>query len=248
MDGSGINSNLEVSVSSRMTQLAADLGYVSVNVVSLDATLAPAQSLKRVTQIRMGALPTDGVVAISDDEIIWRPITRLRSLSLPTGQDVGYYVDTNGLVVILTSKAGSLGIRKQRTSLSIQQWANQMTPGSATRLQIGGLSGEDPVRISVLGSETVCKVSGAGVLSAIESGTCAVSAVQGGGSMFMSAIAETKIAEVNLLNQLRETVIKYNTSLSMVALIVLLTMFLIWQFIQTVVQVRLALRTDPGAL
>ena len=248
LNGVSGSSIFEASVSSRMTQVAADLGYVSVRITALDATRAPVQSLQQVTQIRMGGLPVDGVVAISDDEVIWKSIPRLTSLSLTADQQVGYFVDANSSVVILTKKSGSLGIRKQRPPLSIQQWATQMTPGSATRLQVDGQIGEDPVLLSTVDSGIACQVSDVGVLSAIESGLCSVSAVQGGGSMYMSAVAETRVAEVSLLSQIRDTVVEYRTSLSMLTLVILLVMFLLWQFAQTVVQIRQALRTDPDSL
>ena len=66
--------------------------------------------------------------------------------------------------------------------------------------------------------------------------------------MYMSAVAETRIAKVSLISQIRETVVKYRTSLSMLTLAILLTVFLMWQFVQTIIQVRLALRTNPDSL
>ena len=240
--------NVEVNVSSRMTQLAADLGYVSVRIAAMDPIGSSARFVPQITRIQLGELPADGVVAISDDEIVWEAIPRLKSMSLTADQQVGYFVDESGAVVILTTKAGALGIRKQRPVLSIQQWAAQMTPGSATRIEVDGRIGEDPVLLSVSNSGEVCQVSDAGVLSANESGWCSVTAVQGGGSMYMSAVAETRIAKVSLISQIRETVVKYRTSLTMLTLVILLTVFLMWQFVQTIFQVRLALRTNPDSL
>jgi len=231
-----------------MTQLAADLGYVSVRIAALDPIGSSARFIPQITRIQLGELPADGVVAISDDEIVWEAIPQLKSLSLTADQQVGYFVDESGAVVILTTKAGALGIRKQRPVLSIQQWATQMTPGSATRLEVDGQIGEDPVLLSVEDSGEACQVSDAGVLSANESGWCSVTAVQGGGSMYMSAVAETRIAKVSLISQIRETVVEYRTSLSMLTLAILLTVFLMWQFVQTIIQVRLALRTNPDSL
>lgn len=66
--------------------------------------------------------------------------------------------------------------------------------------------------------------------------------------MYMSAVAETRIAKVSLISQIRETVVEYRTSLSMLTLAILLTVFLMWQFVQTIIQVRLALRTNPDSL
>ncbi len=66
--------------------------------------------------------------------------------------------------------------------------------------------------------------------------------------MYMSAVAETRIAKVSLISQIRETVVKYRTSLTMLTLVILLTVFLMWQFVQTIFQVRLALRTNPDSL
>jgi hypothetical protein len=203
---------------------------------------------EQATEIRFGALPVDGVVAMSLDEIVWDELPRLGSKSLAANQQFGYFVDSDGAVTVLTKTTGSFGLRQKRETLSIEQWSDQMTPGSATRLQIKGDIGEDPVKIIVGDTGSVCQVSDVGVLSAVSSGFCYVTAVQGGGSMYMSSVAETRITEVSLLGQIRNAVVEYHTSISMLLLVILLALFLVWQFIQTVIQIRIALRTDPSTL
>ena len=203
---------------------------------------------EQATEIRFGALPVDGVVAMSLDEIVWDELPRLGSKSLAANQQFGYFVDSDGAVTVLTKTTGSFGLRQKRETLSIEQWTDQMTPGSATRLKIEGDIGEDPVKIIVGDTGSVCQVSDVGVLSAVGSGFCYVTAVQGGGSMYMSSVAETRVTEVSLLGQIRNAVVEYRTSFSMLLLVILLALFLVWQFIQTVIQIRIALRTDPSTL
>ena len=203
---------------------------------------------EQATEIRFGSLPVDGVVAMSADEVVWDEMPRLGSKSLAANQQFGYFVDSDGAVTVLTKTTGSFGLRQKRESLRIEQWSAQMTPGSATRLKIEGDIGEDPVKVIVGDSGSVCQVSDVGVLSAVGSGFCYVTAVQGGGSMYMSSVAETRVTEVSLLGQIRNAVVEYRTSFSMLLLVILLALFLVWQFIQTVIQIRIALRTDPSTL
>ena len=203
---------------------------------------------ERATEIRFGLLPANGIVAMSSDEIVWDELPRLVSKSLSADQQVGYFVDSDAAVTILTKRTGSFGIRQKRESLSIEQWSAQMTPGSATKLQIEGDVGEDQIEIIVGDSGSVCQVSSVGILTAVGSGVCYVTAIQGGGSMYMSSVAETRMTEVSLLGQIRDVVVEYHTSLSMLALVILLALILLWQFFQTVMQIRMALRTDPGTL
>ena len=187
-------------------------------------------------------------MATSSDEITWAAIPRLSSKSLAPGQQFGYLIDLDGSVAVLTKTTGAFGIRQKRPSLNIDQWVDQMTPGSATRLQFDGEIGEDPVKLIVGDTGAVCHVSNVGVLRALEAGSCYVTATQGGGSMYMSAVAETRVIEVSLLGQIRNAVVEYRTSFSMLLLVILLALFLVWQFIQTVIQIRIALRTDPSTL
>ena len=275
----------ELRVSERMTELAADLGFVTVRLVPLALAdisstqttkttgvrflvplidigkTAPAHEIEwdsvtslnsttfgQVNVIRFGELPINGVVAMSSDEIVWDEMPRLSSKSLAADQQFGYFLDSAGAVTVLTKTTGSFGLRQRRENLSIKQWSDQMTPGSATRLQIEGDIGEDEVKIIVGDTGSVCQVSEFGVLSAVSSGFCYVSAVQGGGSMYMSAVSETRIAEVGLLKRIQNEVIEYRTSISMLLLVILLALFLLWQFIQTAKQIRIALRTDPNTI
>jgi hypothetical protein len=198
--------------------------------------------------IRFGELPINGVVAMSSDEIMWDEMPRLSSQSLAADQQFGYFVDSTGAVTVLTKTTGSFGLRQRRESLGIQHWSDQMTPGSASRLQIEGGTGEDEVKIVVGDTGSVCQVSDVGVLSAVGSGFCYVTAVQGGGSMYMSAVSETRVTEVSLLRQIQNAVVKYHTSVSMLLLVILLALFLVWQFVLTAIQIRLALRTDPSTI
>jgi len=275
----------ELTVSDRMTKIAADLGFVTVRLVAVSpaqdsvertteitkvrflvplievgeiastkenlwdsVTHLKSKVFERATEIRFGLLPANGIVAMSSDEIVWDELPRLVSKSLSADQQVGYFVDSDAAVTILTKRTGSFGIRQKRESLSIEQWSAQMTPGSATKLQIEGDVGEDQIEIIVGDSGSVCQVSSVGILTAVGSGVCYVTAIQGGGSMYMSSVAETRMTEVSLLGQIRDVVVEYHTSLSMLALVILLALILLWQFFQTVMQIRMALRTDPGTL
>ena len=237
----------------RVSYLVPSAGNIAA--LSADEFLEATKSRKsnsptftHATEIRFNALPINGIVATSSDEIFWDALPRLSSKSLAADQQFGYFIDSDGSVVVLTKTTGAFGIRQKRPTLNIERWADQVTPGSATRLQFAGEIGEDPVKVIVGDSGSVCQISNVGVLSAVGSGLCYVTAVQGGGSMYMSSVTETQVTEVSLLGQLQGAIVEYRTSVSMLILVILLSLFLIWQLIQTVLQIRLALRTDPSAL
>lgn len=239
---------LDLTLASRVSQQAIDLGYVSVRLDATDSAGNPVEEFSRPVQVRLQRLPGDGVVAMSSDEFEWQSIARLAAPYLANGQTAGYFVDADGSVVVLTTKTGLVGIRKQRSALAIDDLWAEMTPGSATKLSVTGQIGDDRVILTVSGSGSACLVSNTGVVRAVSGGVCKISAVQGGGSMYMSASAPVATTSVSFIDKLQETVIRYRTSIAMVLLVIFLVAFLLWQMGQTVVDVRRALHTDPEAL
>lgn len=239
--------DLSLRLASAVDQTAIDLGYVSVQV-ALNDILASEAAFGVPVSVRLPSLPSDGVVATSADDVMWQRIPLLSSRELGYGQTLGYFIDSDRSVIVLTTRPVTVGIRKQRPQLEILGVRPTVTPRSANKLDVAGQAGESPIILTVNGSEGSCAVSRSGVFMALDGGECRISAVQGGGTMYMSAESDSVVSLIQNVEVVRSAITRYRTSVMMVLLMVGLGIFLLWQVTQTFVDVRRALRTDPEKL
>lgn len=180
-----------------VNEFGVDVGYITA---SLTATLPSGEkvtSLDAPIEIRLPkARPEDGVVAWSQDDITWRPIRQLLVRELPAGVVDGYFVETNGTIIVLSRHLTSFGIRKPQAPLKLSVARFDIVSGSVSRAVTEGGTSEDPIRFQTMSDPSVCAVTETGLIYGLSAGTCTVTAKRGGGSIYMDTSSPIVNAKV----------------------------------------------------
>ena len=157
-------------------------GLISIKIEILDSFGAVIPQINALLTIRFSNAAGETVVASSPDGFIWTPIPLMESgrTTLNPGERDGYYLDSNGKVVVVTSHLTFFGFKKpQTTKLALNISAPKPIKGYLARVSSIGGSGVGFVRFLSL-TTPVCSVSESGELIFNSTGPCKITAVKGG--------------------------------------------------------------------
>ena len=181
----------DMSMNSRSQQETIDEGYVTINVKATSRSGSNITSLDAPIQILLPKPPTDGVLAYSQDDIIWTLIPQLTEPVLPEDMQDGYFIEADGTVTLFTRHLTGFGIRKPQTPLELSVIKIEIVSGSVSRaVAVGGIS-EDPIRYQTISDLSVCKVTDSGLIYGVSAGICTVFATRGGGSIYLNTSSLT---------------------------------------------------------
>ena len=183
-------------MSNRSQQATIDEGYVTINVTATSKSGERVMSLDAPIQILLPRPPPDGVLAYSQDDIIWTLIPQLAEPVLPDNMQDGYFIEADGSVSLFTRHLTGFGIRKPQTPLELSVVKIEIVSGSVSRaVAVGGIS-EDPIRYQTISDPGVCKITDSGLIYGVSEGVCTVFATRGGGSIYLNTSSLTFTTKV----------------------------------------------------
>jgi uncharacterized repeat protein (TIGR02543 family) len=179
-----------IRITPRVTSASFAAGVISIQVEILDVFGAVIPQLLAPITIHFTTALGANIVAKSEDGLIWTAIPLLTGTTLPAGQSDGYYFDTDGKVVILSSHLTQFGFKLYQTvsQKSSSPKALLVVNQSAKLISSGG-SGQGVVTYKSLTPAT-CSVSAAGVVKAIKAGACSVVTTKSGDETYMHSSAK----------------------------------------------------------
>jgi uncharacterized repeat protein (TIGR02543 family) len=184
----GVDGRIRITPRITPASLAAGVIALQIEILDVFGAVIP-QLLAPITLHFTTALGTN-IVAKSEDGLIWTPIPLITGTTLPAGQADGYYIDKDGLVVILSNHLTLFGFKKVQTApqLSSSTTATLVVNGS-TKLTSSGGSGSGLVTYKSI-TPTLCSVSSAGVVKALKPGVCSVVTTKSGDDTYMHSSAK----------------------------------------------------------
>jgi uncharacterized repeat protein (TIGR02543 family) len=181
----GVDSSVRITpVSTPESEL---LGLVSLQVEVLDGFGAVIPELLAQLTMQLTNSLGENVVAQSSDGFIWSPLPQLAGTTLAAGQTAGYYLDSDGVIVVVTSHLTQFGLRRaQGSQLVATTPTSAMGLAAKALLSVSGGSGKGAVRFSTA-TPAICVVSATGIVAATRAGRCDVSAVKGGDAIYLNS-------------------------------------------------------------
>jgi uncharacterized repeat protein (TIGR02543 family) len=130
------------------------------------------------------------VVASSEDGYIWNPVPLIQGTTLPEGQSTGYYLDSAGNVVVLTSHLTEFGLKLvQPVPLQLTTTSTTISTTKITSLATSGGSGSGSIKFSVLTPE-YCEITSSGIVTGKKVGECQIKATKGGDVGYLHSDSE----------------------------------------------------------
>jgi uncharacterized repeat protein (TIGR02543 family) len=181
----GVDSSVRITpVSTPESEL---LGLVSLQVEILDGFGAVIPELLAQLTMQLTNSLGDNVVAQSSDGFLWSALPLLTGKTLGAGQTAGYYFDSDGVIVVVTSHLTQFGLRRAQTSRLVATTpVSAMGLAAKAVLTVSGGNGQGSVRYSTA-TPTICAVSATGVVTATRAGRCDVTAVKGGDAVYLNS-------------------------------------------------------------
>ena len=179
-------------MNNRSHQAIIDEGYMTISVTATLRSGGNVTSLDAPIEILLPIIPpADGVVAYSQDDVIWTRIPQLAERALPENMQDGYFIEADGSVTIFTRHLTGFGIRKPQAPLELSVVEIELVSGSVSRAVAVGGTSEDPIRYQTISDSTVCNVSESGLIYGVSAGVCTVYATRGGGSIYLNTVSLT---------------------------------------------------------
>ena len=179
----GVNGSIRITPVTNSDSLA--LGIFSLKVEILDSFGAVIPNLLAPLTIRFKNALGENIVAKSEDGYFWTPIPRIAGTTLPAGVSSGYYIDTDGAIVVVTGNLTQFGLkRKQTVAFQVTASSSSINAFANAALSVSGGSGNGAVRYTT-STPQICSVSALGKLEPKTSGKCLVSATKGGDAIYL---------------------------------------------------------------
>jgi uncharacterized repeat protein (TIGR02543 family) len=176
------------------------LGMVTLKVEILDNFGAVIPQLRVPITINFLNTAGDNIVAQSSDGFIWTPVPLLAGTTLPEGQEDGYYIDSDGVVVIVSTHLTQFGMRRAQNALfQATVSASRLLVGTVGSVAASGGSGTGSIRYNT-STPTICSVSSTGAVKGLQAGSCLLTATRGGDVFFLHSTASQvriQITEAN---------------------------------------------------
>lgn len=174
-------------------------GYFAARITAVTSLGSSIRKFKKVVEINIPAGAKDSSPYWSYDEVSWYRLQKLDSEALPTNLHVGYFVEPDGRIAILTDYLMYFGNRKAQTNLSIVSPVAKLTLGATATLKSSGGSGTGEL-VFKSATESICSITKVGVVTALSEGQCLLTAVKKASGAFVEvrsnrvAIAITGVA------------------------------------------------------
>jgi len=190
-----ITTEAVVLVSSLSSDEESAAGYFVARITAVAADGTTIRKFKKPIEINIPAGAKDSFPYWSFDHISWYRLQKLNSKSLPTNLHAGYFVEDDGRIAILSDYLMYFGQRKTQTTLSIISPVAKLALGGTAALKSSGGSGAGEVEFKS-STETICSITKAGVVSALDVGQCEVTAVKKESGAFVDARSNRVVISV----------------------------------------------------
>ena len=163
------------------------LGHLTMNLEPRDSNGAIIHKLKARISIRFNHAAGGTVVASSEDGFSWTlvPLILGGGTTLESGARDGYYIDANGMVVVVTSHLTLFGFKQEHLAkLALNIKPAVLVSSYKTQVTPTGGSGEGGLRYESL-SSTVCSISSSGLVSFKSAGVCKFFGIKGGDANYL---------------------------------------------------------------
>jgi len=193
-----------IRVVSNSSPAQNSLGEISLNVQILDVFGKVIPKINRSLVFSFVNPVGKNIVAESQDGFTWRAIPRIPNggTTIAPGQVDGYYLDSQGHVVIVTSHLSFFGFKKIQTKKVIATVSpKKLTLKTTAKMRASGGSGTAAIRF-FSSTPQICIVSTRGVVKALSGGTCRLVAVKGGDSRYLhqsSAVLSLKVVGPSII-------------------------------------------------
>lgn len=202
-----ITTKAVILVSSLSSDEESAAGYFVARITAVAADGTTIRKFKKPIEVNIPAGAKDSFPYWSFDQISWYRLQKLESEDLPTNLHTGYFVEDDGRIAVLTDYLMYFGLRKAQSSFSIISPVSKLALGSTAALKSSGGSGTGDVEFKS-STESICSITKAGVVSALDEGQCSITAVKKGSGAFVDArsnrvvIAVTGVAASNVITPL----------------------------------------------
>lgn len=180
-------------------------GYFVVRVKAISADGSTIAKLKKSMEINIPPGAADGVPSWSIDGKSWIKLLKLDSEILPPDIQVGYFVEKDSRIAILTTELNLLGFRKNQAPLGITAPINFLSPGTDIQFSQSGGSGTGEVRFYTRTLDA-CTITPSGKLIGLREGKCIIAATKDASGIYSNAISsaitifvqrESSVSQVN---------------------------------------------------
>ena len=213
--------NVTVSIAPAITSTEAVAGSLIIKITATDSSGAPVTHFDKPLVLDLGSVRAKGSPMFSEDGIEWVPIQKLSGTTLPEGVQEGYYIASDGTVVILTHHLTYFGMKKYQRALGIVSRSMTLDARKYTTVTASGGSGKGIKGFSSF-TPALCSITKNGLLKAISVGVCAIQATKSGDDTYLATsssplnIVISKIPQRTLLVVASEMVLKVGESSTLI--------------------------------
>ena len=195
-----ISTGISISIAPAITNTEAAAGSMTIKITATDSSGAPVTHFDKPLVLNLGSVGAKGSPMFSEDGIEWTPIQKLSGTTLPEGVQEGYYIASDGAIVILTRHLTYFGMKKYQEALGIASRSMTLDAGKYTRVIASGGSGKGVRGFSSL-TPALCSITKNGLLKAKSAGICTIQATRSGDGTYLATsssplnVAVSKIAQ-----------------------------------------------------
>jgi hypothetical protein len=182
-----------VAVSQNPVEIDPILNAIKIEIFDINDRLIT--TLAKPISILIGRFGTVAKPATSSDGVVWSPMQKLASSTLPTGVTQGWYKDKNGALIIVTAKTSYFDIKKPQGSIFVHAPDRHIKVGAYQLLAITGGMGSGVVTYAT-STPTVCSVSKSGLLTGLQVGSCYVTVSKAGDGSTLAAVSKPLLVAI----------------------------------------------------
>ncbi|MBU6264428.1 MAG: hypothetical protein KGM39_06615, partial [Actinomycetales bacterium] len=178
-------------------------GVITIKVELIDAFGAVIPQLNVPITIHFNNSLGNTIVAQSTDGYLWTPIPLIPNSGTTLGSTDtdGYYIDSNGRIVIVTNHLTLFGFKVyQSTSMKMAPSTNIFVKTLTAKLYTKGGDGSGSLSYEST-TKNICTIANSGLVTFKNVGVCKVSAIKGGDETYMhqqSAVSQLTVKNYEL--------------------------------------------------
>jgi len=184
---SSVVSYAVVSVSDSPKEALGKLAAIKVELFDKGDSIV--RTLSSPITISLGRFGTIATPAMSKDGVTWTQLPRLTTAALPVGETQGWYQDTDGSMVVLTSETSYFDIKKGQGLLFVKASDRHITIGTPEVLGVAGGAGSGTATYTTT-TPAVCSVTTSGTVVGHTAGRCMVTVVRASDGDYIAAVSK----------------------------------------------------------
>jgi hypothetical protein len=170
--------DITITIAPAAVSTESGAGLMTIKVTATDSTGAPVTHFDLPLSLNLDGAAI-GTPAYSQDGLTWTVIQKLAGTTLPPGVQEGYYIATDGSIVILTLHLTYFGMKVSQPLLALGSGALSMMAGDHVALMVFGGNATGAISFTS-NTPATCSVSSLGIVTGLSAGTCTVVATKTG--------------------------------------------------------------------